>query len=108
MDTELASVTVTKVSDASAVLVIGTVQLEHAGTPTNKAVELRLQRGAAVLDGPYTARIGTVSRAVSEAPVTLHALDQPPAGTYTYTLRARASHTGAEAGTRRLTAIEVP
>jgi hypothetical protein len=107
-EVELAAVTLTKISDESAVLVLATVELVHAGIPTNKAVELSVYRGASRLDGAYVARIGTVNRAVSESPVTIHMLDEPPAGPHTYRLRARASHTGAEAAVRRLTAIEVP
>ena len=107
-DTELVSVSIHKAADDSAILIIGTVELVHSGTPTNKTVELSIHRGPVRVDGPYAARIGTVSRAVSEAPVTIHTLDEAPAGNYTYTLRARASHTGAEAGARRLSAIEVP
>ncbi len=106
-DTDLLSVTITKSQASSTVLILATVQLTHTATPTNKTVDLKLVRGAAAVDAPYTVRLGTANRAVSEIPVTVHAVDAPGAGSQTYTLRARSSDTGAQATIRRLTVIEV-
>jgi len=106
-DTTLATATITKAQAGSALLILATVQLNHTGNPTNKTVDVKLFRGATQLDAGYTARIGTVNQAVSNLPVTLHAWDVSAAGTYTFTLRARASGAGAEATIRRLTIIEL-
>lgn len=106
-DTMLLSVTVTKSQPTSSLLVLASVQLTHTSAPTTKTVTVKLFRDGTPLDGAYTVRLGTVNQAVSDVPVTVHAWDTPDAGTYTVTLKARASGAGATAAIRRLTVLEV-
>ncbi|GEM_PF-2834806 len=107
-DTELASVSLTTASAASAVLVLATVQLNHAANPNDKTVDVKLFRNGVQLDGSWRGRIGTANRAISELPVTLHAYDTPGAGPMTFSVKARSSAAGAQATVRRLTVIELP
>jgi hypothetical protein len=106
-DTDLLSVTITKSQASSALLILATVQLNHASSPNSKRVDLKVFRGSAQLDASYSARIGTANEAVRDLPVSLHFWDTSAAGTYTFTLRARASESGAKAAIRRLTVIEL-
>ncbi|MBI3011246.1 MAG: hypothetical protein HYY58_01980 [Candidatus Omnitrophica bacterium] len=106
-DTTLLSVTITKSQATSALLVLATVQLTHISGSSDKTVDVKLFRDATQLDASYKARIGTASRTVSDIPVSLHSLDTSGAGTYTFTLRARSTGSGASATVRRLTVIEV-
>ncbi|MBI2104496.1 MAG: hypothetical protein HYT90_02785 [Candidatus Omnitrophica bacterium] len=105
-DTSLTSVTITKSQAASVLLVIATVQLNHS-SGGNKTVDLKLFRDAAQLDASYRARIGTGGGQVEELPATVHAWDASGAGTYTFTLKGRASGNGATATVRRITVVEL-
>ncbi|MBI3330662.1 MAG: hypothetical protein HYZ96_00960 [Candidatus Omnitrophica bacterium] len=106
-DTSLISVTITKSQAGSALLVLATVQLNHT-SGGNKTVDLKLFRDASQLDASYRGRVGTGGGQVEELPVTLQAWDTSGAGTYTFSLKAKASANGATATVRRLTAIELP
>lgn len=107
-DTDLLSVTITKSSAGSALLILATVQLNHAANPPSKSVDVKLFRDATQLDAAYTGRIGTAAGTAQRLPATLHFVDSPAAGTFTLTLRARSSGNGAEATVRRLTVLELP
>lgn len=106
-DTTLATVTITKLSAGSNLLVLANVQLNSTGNPNTKTVDVKLFRGAAQLDASYTARLGTANETVQNAPVMLHTWDTSGAGTYTFTLKARASAANAQATIRRLTVLEL-
>ena len=106
-DTTLLSVAITKSHASSILLVLCTVQINHSANPIEKTVDVKLFRDATQLDASYTVRLGTSARSVSEIPVSLQAWDTSGAGTYTFSLKARASGTGAQATVRRLTVIEV-
>jgi hypothetical protein len=107
-DTEVASVAITKPLAGSALLILGTVELTHTGNPNNKTVDVKLFRDGAQVGASYTARIGTANQTVSQLPVTVHAVDNPGAGTYTMSLKARSSGNNVEASARRITVIELP
>lgn len=106
-DTTLATATITKSQGSSILLVIATVQLNHAATPSSKTVDVKLFRDTTQLDATYTARIGTANETIRDLPVTLHTWDSPGSGTYTLTLKARASGSGVQATIRRLSVIEI-
>ena len=106
-DTTLLSVAITKSQAGSALLILATVELSHSANPAEKTVDVKLFRDATQLDASYTVRLGTTSRSVSDVPVSLHAWDAPGAGTYTVSVRARASGAGTQATIRRLTVIEL-
>ncbi|MBI4340855.1 MAG: hypothetical protein HY598_01070 [Candidatus Omnitrophica bacterium] len=103
---DLIAATIKATQPEGVLLVVATIQLEYSGTPTHKTVELSIHRDAAPLDAPYTVRVGTAARAVSEIPVTLHAWDTPGEGAHRYVVQARSSDPGVRATARRLTVIE--
>lgn len=105
-DTTLLSVSITKSQATSALLIVASVQLNHT-SGGNKTVDLKLFRDASQLDANYRARIGSGGGQIQELPTTLHFWDTSGVGTYTFTLKARASGSGAQATIRRLTVIEL-
>jgi len=105
-DTDLLSVTITKSQASSALLILASVQLNHA-SGGNKQVDLKLLRGNTQLDATYRARIGSGSGQLRQLPVSLHFWDTSGAGTYTFTLKASADDDGAQATVRRLTVVEL-
>ncbi len=106
-DTDLIAVTITKSNPNSALLILASVQLNFVSNPNSRSVDLKLFRGTTQLDTQYTAQIGTANDSVRAIPVTLHAWDTSGAGTYTMTLRAQGSATGAQATIRRLSIVEL-
>ena len=106
-DTTLLSATITKSQADSALFIIATVQLNHT-SGGNKTVDLTLFRDAAQLDASYRGRLGSGGGQIQELPISLHTWDASGAGTYTFTLKARASGNGATATVRRLTVVELP
>ncbi len=105
-DTMLLSASIAKSQGSSALLVLASVQLNHS-SGGNKTVDLKLFRGSTQLDATYRARIGSGGGQIQELSTTLHAWDTSGAGTHTFSLRARASDSGATATVRRLTIIEL-
>ena len=103
---ELLSATITKTRATSGLWITATVELVHE-RGSNRAVELTLFRDAAQVEPTTTAQIGPGAGFSRELPVTVQAWDASPAGTYTITLKAKASHDGASATVRRLTVVEL-
>jgi hypothetical protein len=107
-DTELLSATITKSRASSALLVLATVQIRSTGTVSGKMAEVKLFRDGTQLDQTYKVFLAPAGGPPVDNTVTLHAWDAPGAGTYTVALRARADSAGVQAGTRRLTILELP
>lgn len=107
-ETSLISASITPSRPDATVLLLATVALSHTGGPGDKTVALKLLRDSVPIEGTYTVRIGVTSRAVSDVPVTLHAMDAPKDGSHTYTVSAKTNGSGVQATLRRLTLIELP
>jgi len=102
-DTTLLSVSVTKTSADSALLIIASVGISTSSAGGAKTVSVKLLRDGAPLDGAYTETIGGGDTAV----VTVHAWDTASQGSHTIDLKASADKTGATATVQRLTVVEL-